>query len=223
MGNKASFKGRSKTVQVKNSKGRKVSSTNWLKRQLNDPYVKLAQKENYRSRSAFKLLEIDKKFNIIKNSLNVVDLGAAPGGWLQVVRRLNVKAKIVGVDLQLIDSIDNVELIQGDFLLPETKKNITDQYQIDGFDLILSDMSPKTSGHNLTDHWRILDLADNVLEFAIEYGLKDSNLVCKLFKGGEENEFIAKTKKLYGKVRMVKPESSRKESSEMFLVALKKK
>ena len=223
MSNKKPFKARSKTVQVKNSKGRKVSSTNWLKRQLNDPYVKLAKKQNYRARSAFKLLEINQKFKIIEKAKNVVDLGAAPGGWLQVIRRINNRANIVGVDLQDIEPIDDVKLIKADFLAEDSKELIMEAMDAEGFDLVLSDLAPKTSGHNLTDHWRILDLADDVLEFSIKYGLKDSNLVCKLFKGGEENEFIAKAKKLYTKVKMVKPESSRKESSEMFLVALKKK
>lgn len=205
--------------RVKTSRGRKKSSTKWLQRQLNDKYVALSKHEGYRSRSAYKLIEIDKKFNLIKPNINALDLGAAPGGWSQVLsEKLNEKAKsIVAVDLLDMDNINGVEFIKGDFydsIILEKIKLIQPNT-----DLILSDMSPNTTGHKQTDHLRIIDLCEKVLNFAIDNLNIEGSLVIKIFQGGAQKDLLSNFKANFAKVKHFKPPSSRKESTEMYLIA----
>jgi 23S rRNA (uridine2552-2'-O)-methyltransferase len=210
---------RLKSTKVKTAKKRTLSSSEWLRRQLNDEFVILSKKDGYRSRAAYKIIEIDKKFSIIKQGQKIVDLGAAPGGWSQVASQIiGKKGKVIAIDLIDIPSIDNVEFIQGDFCLPENILKL--QSMLNGkADLILSDMAPNTTGHKSTDHLKIIDLSERVFEFAKECLNEDGSLVIKIFQGGASSEILTLIKKSFREVKHFKPESSRKESSEIYLVA----
>ena len=211
---------RQKFEKVKTAKGRKLSSTRWLQRQLNDPFTKLAKEHNYRSRSAFKLLEIIEKYRPLRKAQNIIDLGCAPGGWLQVMRELRPQATILGVDLLEIEPIDKVNFIQGDFLEDDIKQQIIVQLGGNKADLIISDIAPATCGHRITDHIRLIAVLEDMLEFALEHLEQGGNMIAKIFLGPESDELLKKYKKHFSQVKLHKPESSRKDSQEQYLVAL---
>lgn len=204
---------------------KKNSSRRWLERQINDPYVRKARTLGMRSRSAFKLLELNDKFNFIKPNHVMLDLGAAPGGWCQVIeqtldKKSQTPKKLIAVDLLEMDSVPHMEAIQGDFTSEETQQRILDILEGEKIDLILSDMAPNTIGHAATDHLRILALTELAYDFALKFLKKGGHFVCKIFIGGQENELLKEMKAQFEKVSMVKPDSSRKESPEKYIVAL---
>lgn len=203
--------------KVKTAKGRKTSSTRWLKRQLNDPYVEEAKKQGYRSRAAFKLKELDDKLSLLKSGMSVVDLGAAPGGWSQVAAQKGC-TKIVAIDLLEIDEIPGVDFIQMDFMdneAPDTLKEMLGGQA----DIVLSDIAPNTTGHKQTDHLRIMAVVEAAHLFAVEVLKPGGTFIAKVFQGGAQNDLVAQIKKDFASVKHVKPAASRKESSETYLVA----
>lgn len=203
---------------IRTAKGRKVSSTRWLERQLNDPYVKRAQAENYRSRAAYKLIELDQRFGFLKGVKAVVDLGIAPGGWSQVVRRKQPAASIVGIDLLPTDPIDGVAILQLDFMAEEAPEQL--KRVLGGqADLILSDMAANTVGHQQTDHLRTMALVEAGLEFAKEVLKPGGAYVAKVLAGGADHELVAELKRNFATVKHAKPPASRKGSSEWYVVA----
>lgn len=216
--------GRDLTVRVKTARGRKNSSTLWLQRQLNDPYVAAAQRAGLRSRAAFKLEDLDEKFKFLKPNMRVIELGAAPGGWTQVlVQRLgtekpNSKAKIIAIDLQEMAPIAGAEIMLLDFTdddAPEILKKALGGPA----DAVLSDMAPKITGHSNTDHLRIMGLAEMAYDFAKEVLAPGGCFVSKVFQGGTEKTLLADMKRSFVSVRHAKPPSSRAGSAEMFVVA----
>jgi len=208
---------RSLSVVVRSARGRSAGSQRWLARQLNDPYVAAARAQGWRSRAAFKLIELDDRFRLIRPGVRVLDLGAAPGGWSQVAARRGA-AKVVGVDLLAIDPLPGVVLIKGDFADPEMPARL--EAALDGkADLVLSDMAPNTTGHGATDHLRIVALAELAFAFALEVLAPGGAFVAKVFQGGSERTILARMKRNFTSVRHVKPPASRKESSEVYVVA----
>ncbi len=207
--------GRDPAVRVKTAGKRKSSSTRWLQRQLNDPYVRDAQRLGYRSRAAFKIMEIDEKMKLFKPGKSVIDLGAAPGGWSQVAAARG--CKVVAIDLLAMDPIDNVTFFQMDFMDDDAPRVLIEA--MGKADVVLSDMAPNTSGHKNTDHLRIVMLVEAAYEFAREVLKPGGVFIAKVFQGGTENTLLAKMKKDFGKVRHVKPPASRKDSAEAYVVA----
>jgi 23S rRNA (uridine2552-2'-O)-methyltransferase len=204
--------------RVKTAKGRKVSSTRWLERQLNDPYVKRAKAENYRSRAAYKLIELDERFAILKGVSAVVDLGIAPGGWSQVVRRKSPKASVVGIDLLPTDPIEGVSILQMDFM-DETALDRLKEALGGPADLVMSDMAANTVGHQQTDHLRTMALVEAGLEFAREVLRPGGAYVAKVLAGGADNQLVAELKRSFATVKHAKPPASRRDSSEWYVVA----
>jgi 23S rRNA (uridine2552-2'-O)-methyltransferase len=205
-------------TRVKTAKGRKVGSTKWLERQLNDPYVKRAKAEGYRSRAAYKLTELDDRFDFLKGAQRVVDLGVAPGGWTQVVRKRVPKAIVVGIDLLPTDPFDGALLLQLDFLADEAPERLRDALGGPA-DLILSDMAANTVGHPQTDHLRTMALVEAALEFAGEMLRPGGAFVAKVLAGGADNHLVAELKRRFSTVKHAKPPASRKGSSEWYVVA----
>lgn len=204
------------TERVKTAKRRKTSSTRWLQRQLNDPFVQEAQRLGYRSRSAFKLQEIDDKVKILKRGIKVVDLGAAPGGWCQVAAEKG--AKIVALDILPMDELPDVESIEIDFMDDKAVDMLV--AALDGSaDIVMSDMAPNTTGHKQTDHIRIMILIEAAYEFAVDVLNPGGTFIAKVFQGGAQHELLARIKKDFKSVKHFKPDSSRKESSEQYLIA----
>jgi len=204
--------------RIKTAKGRKISSTRWLERQLNDPYVKRAKAENYRSRAAFKLIELDERFGLLKGVKSVIDLGIAPGGWSQVVRRQAPAAKVVGIDLLPTDPIDGVIILEMDFMdeaAPERLREALGGHA----DLVLSDMAANTVGHPQTDHLRTMGLVEAGLEFATEVLRPGGAYVAKVLAGGADNNLVAAMKRHFTTVKHAKPPASRKGSSEWYVIA----
>ena len=208
---------RSLAVKLKNAGKRTTAQQAWLSRQLNDPYVAAAQAQGYRSRAAFKLIELDDKFGLLKPGIRVVDLGAAPGGWSQVAVKRGA-GKVVGVDLLPIDPVNGAELIQGDFNDPELP-GVLSAMMGGPADLVLSDMAPNTTGHTATDHIRIIGLAELALDFAIKILAPGGSFVAKVFQGGSEGELLARLKRDFAAVRHLKPKASRADSAEMYVLA----
>ena len=204
--------------RLKTAKGRKISSTRWLERQLNDPYVKRARAENYRSRAAYKLLELDERFGFLKGVKAVIDLGIAPGGWSQVVRRRVPQAKVVGIDFLPTDPIDGVTILHMDFM-DESAPDRLRQALAGPADLVLSDMAANTVGHPQTDHLRTMALVEAGLEFAAEVLRPGGAYVAKVLAGGADNELVAELKRRFATVKHAKPPASRKDSSEWYVVA----
>jgi 23S rRNA (uridine2552-2'-O)-methyltransferase len=214
---------RSKHVRVKTAKGRKTSSTSWLKRQLNDPFVAQARAEGYRSRAAFKLVEINDKFHILKPHIKILDLGAAPGGWSQIAAKLissnQTQPNILAVDLLEIEPLPGVLTMVKDFLDPDAKDIIIDA--LGGkVDIVMSDMAANTTGHVKTDHIRIMELCEKAAKFSYEILKPGGHFIAKIFKGGTEVELLNEIKQKFGMVKHFKPKSSRKESSEEYLIAM---
>ena len=208
---------RTLAVKVKNAGDRSVSSQAWLRRQLNDPYVAAARAAGWRSRAAYKLIELDAKFHLLRPGMRVVDLGAAPGGWCQVAVKAGV-GRIVGLDLLPIDPIPGAELIQGDFNDPAMGERLV-ALMGGPVDLVLSDMAPNTTGHSATDHVRIVALAELAYAFAVRVLVPGGAFVAKVFQGGSEREMQAPMKRAFASVKHAKPPASRKGSSELYVVA----
>ena len=215
-------------VRVKTAKGRKLSSTLWLERQLNDPYVQRAKREGYRGRAAYKIMELDDRYGFLKPGARVVDLGCAPGGWCQVaVARVNALGQnpkkpigtILGVDLQEIEPIAGCDIHQLDFLA-EDADALVKSWLGGRADVVLSDMAAPSSGHKGTDHLRIVALIEAALTFAYDVLEEGGTFVAKVLAGGAENEMQAQLKRSFRKVANVKPPSSRADSSEKFVVAM---
>jgi len=205
-------------TRLRTAKGRKVSSTRWLERQLNDPYVKRARAENYRSRAAYKLIELDERFGLLKGVTAVVDLGIAPGGWSQVVRRKVPRAKVVGIDLLPTDPIDGVTILLMDFMDEEAPAKLREALG-EPADRLLSDMAANTVGHPQTDHLRTMGLVEAGLEFAKEVLRPGGAYVAKVLAGGADNQLVAEMKRHFTTVKHAKPPASRKDSSEWYVVA----
>lgn len=216
----ANAAGRMVSVRVKTAKKRSNSSTQWLQRQLNDPYVQAAKREGYRSRAAFKLLELDQKFQILKTGLTAVDLGAAPGGWTQIlvarIGTLEGRGKVVGLDILEMEPIPGAILLQQDFMQEEAPELL--KQSLGGpVDLVLSDMAAPTTGHKATDHLRIVAMAEHVVAFAYEVLKPGGGLLIKMFQGGTENQLLAEMKQRFAVVKHAKPPASRKESAETYV------
>ena len=205
------------TVAVRSARGRSAASQRWLARQLNDPYVAAARQQGWRSRAAFKLLELDQRFQLIRRGANVVDLGAAPGGWAQVAARGGA-ARVVGVDLLAVDPIPGATMLQGDFTAPAVQERLLAALAGKA-DIVLSDMAPNTTGHAGTDHLRIVALAEAALDFAVGVLAEGGGFVAKVFQGGAEKTMLERLKRDFAAVRHAKPPASRKESSELYVVA----
>lgn len=211
---------RREAVRVKTAKKRSNSSAKWLQRQLNDPYVAAAKEQGFRSRAAFKIIQLDEQFKLIKPGLRVVDLGAAPGGWSQVVApRIGPKGKLVAIDILEMDPIPGVTIFHLDFLADDAPGKLIEALGGEP-NLVLSDMAPSTTGHAGTDYIRIMDLAENALHFAIETLAPGGAFVCKLFKGGADKAYMDLLKKHFAKVKNAKPTSSRSDSSESYVVGM---
>jgi 23S rRNA (uridine2552-2'-O)-methyltransferase len=205
-------------TRVKTSRGRTPQSNRWLERQLNDPYVKRAKAEGYRSRAAYKLLELDEKFAFLKGVKRVVDLGLAPGGWAQVVRKAAPKAAVVGIDLLPVDPIDGITILQMDFLDDAAPDRLIEE--LGGApDLVLSDMAANTVGHPQTDALRTMALVETALAFAIDVLQPGGTFVSKVFAGGADSTLVAEMKRNFATVKHAKPPASRKGSVEWFVVA----
>jgi 23S rRNA (uridine2552-2'-O)-methyltransferase len=210
-------------VRVKSARRRSASSTRWLERQLNDPYVARARDAGYRARSAFKLIEIDDRHHLLSPGQRVVDLGAAPGGWSRVaaerVRANETKPLVVAVDYLDIDLLPGVIVVKKDFLdddAPDVIRSALDGYPAD---VVLSDMAAPTTGHRRTDHLRTIHLCEAAADFAVSVLKPGGNFVAKVFRGGTEGELLALLKRSFASVHHVKPPSSRTESVELYLVA----
>ncbi|MBA1157188.1 RlmE family RNA methyltransferase [Microvirga mediterraneensis] len=205
--------------RVKTANKRSLSSQKWLERQLNDPYVARAKREGYRSRAAFKLIEIDDKYKILKPGQRIIDLGAAPGGWSQIAaKKVGPKGKIVGIDLLPIDPMAGVEFIQLDFLDESAPAKLIEMLGGPA-DVVMSDMAANTTGHKKTDHLRIIGLAEAAIYFAREVLAPGGVFVAKVFQGGTENQLLADLKRDFAVVRHVKPAASRADSAELYVLA----
>lgn len=219
---------RNKFVKLKNAKKHKPSSNVWLQRQINDPYVAKAKIEGYRSRAAYKLLEINQKFHIFKLGMNIVDLGAAPGGWSQVAAQLtksnknDSKSRIVAIDLLYMEEIAGVVSIKKDFYDVDTV-NVIKSIIGEKVHIVMSDMAANSTGHQATDHLRIVALCGSALDFALKILEPDGHFIAKVLRGGTENDLLNKVKVNFKTVKHFKPLASRKESSEFYLIALNKK
>ncbi|MDQ8755746.1 RlmE family RNA methyltransferase [Sphingosinicella sp. LHD-64] len=205
-------------TRVRTAKGRRVSSTRWLERQLNDPYVKRAKAEGYRSRAAYKLIELDERFGFLKGAERVIDLGIAPGGWTQVVRQRLPKSAVVGIDLLPTDPIDGATILQMDFMDDAAPGQL--KAALGGMaDLVLSDMAANTVGHPQTDHLRTMGLVEAGLEFATGVLKPGGAFVAKVLAGGADANLVAELKRRFATVKHAKPPASRKGSSEWYVVA----
>jgi len=204
--------------RVKTARNRSAQSTRWLERQLNDPYVRRAKAEGYRSRAAYKLIELDERFGLLKGVKRVVDLGIAPGGWSQVVRRQAPAAAVVGIDLLPVDPIDGVTIFEMDFMDDAAPGEL--MAALGGApDLVLSDMAANTVGHPQTDALRTMALVETALAFAVDVLRPGGTFVAKVFAGGADSALVAEMKRNFTAVKHAKPPASRKGSVEWFVVA----
>jgi len=210
-------------VRVRTAKGRKIASTRWLQRQLNDPYVEEAKRRGYRSRAAFKLAEIDDKYHLLRPGLTVVDLGAAPGGWSQIaaqrVKLMAGKGKVVALDLIEMEPISGVTQLHLDMTDPETADRIREALGGKQADLVLSDMHAPAMGHRSTDQLRIMSLVEAALDLAEDILAPGGSFLCKVLQGGAGKELVARLNRSFAKVRHVKPKASRADSAEMYVLA----
>ena len=210
--------GRDPGERLKTGKNRTASSSRWLTRQINDPYVKAAKAEGYRSRSAYKLAELDDRFALLKGVKRVVDLGVAPGGWSQIVRQRTPSARVVGIDLLPTEPLEGVILFEMDFLSDEAPAAL--EAALEGPpDLVLSDMAANTVGHKATDHLRTMGLVETATDFAISTLAPGGAFVAKVFAGGTDPELLAILKRNFRNVKHAKPPASRKGSSEWYVIA----
>ena len=219
---KAKVSGREMGVRLKTANKRTTSQQKWLQRQLNDPYVSRAKIDGFRSRAAYKFLEIDDKYKLLKPGQRIVDLGCAPGGWCQIaaqrVKSSEASPSVVGIDLLPVDPISGVKLLEMDFTLPEADDRLREE--LGGLaNGVLSDMAANTTGLKQTDHLRIVGLAEMAHAFAREVLAPGGFFLCKLFQGGETGPLIADLKRDFATLRHVKPDASRTGSSEMYVLA----
>ncbi|MBA4355745.1 MAG: rRNA methyltransferase [Novosphingobium sp.] len=204
--------------RLRTAKKRTASSSRWLTRQINDPYVKQARAEGWRSRAAFKLIDLDEKFGLLRNAKRVVDLGIAPGGWSQVVRKKAPSAKVVGIDLLPTEPIEGVTIFEMDFMADEAPAAL--QGALDGApDLVVCDMAANTVGHKQTDHLRTMGLVETAVDFAVTSLAPGGAFIAKVFAGGTDAELLTILKKNFTSVKHAKPPSSRKDSSEWYVIA----
>ena len=204
--------------RVRSARGRSPQSTRWLERQLNDPYVKRAKAEGYRSRAAYKIMELDERFAFLKGARRILDLGIAPGGWTQVARKLTPKAAIVGIDLLPVDPIEGATILLMDFMADEAPDRLIEE--LGGApDLVLSDMAANTVGHPPTDALRTMALVEAAVEFACQVLKPGGAFVGKVFAGGADSKLVAELKRNFTSVKHAKPPASRKDSSEWYVVA----
>jgi 23S rRNA (uridine2552-2'-O)-methyltransferase len=210
-------------VRVKTAKGRKIASTRWLQRQLNDPYVEEARRRGLRSRAAFKLSEIDDKYHLLRPGLSVVDLGAAPGGWSQIAaERVQLTAgrgRVIAVDITEMEPISGVTQLKLDMTDPDAANRIREALDGKPADLVLSDMHAPATGHKQTDHLRIMSLVEAALDLAEDILAPGGTFLCKVLQGGASRELVARLNRSFAKVRHVKPKASRAESAEMYVLA----
>jgi 23S rRNA (uridine2552-2'-O)-methyltransferase len=215
---------RAMKVRVKSKSKRAISSRRWLERQLNDPYVVAAQKAGYRSRAAFKLVEMNDKYAFLKPGQTVVDLGAAPGGWTQVavdkVKSADGRGQVVAIDILEMDAIGGAEVIHLDFMADDAPDRLKALLRDGAADIVLSDMAGSTTGHARTDHLQIMSLAEAAAEFAVEVLKPGGVFLCKVFQGGTEKDLLDLLKRRFKTVRHVKPPASRKDSSELYVMAV---
>ena len=214
--------GRSLKTRVKTARKRSLSSTLWLERQLNDPFVARARLEGFRSRAAFKLIEIDDKHRLLKPGGRIVDLGAAPGGWAQVaaarVQSKEGRGRVIGVDLLEIEPLAGVEFQVMDFHDPDAPERL--RVWLGGpADGVMSDMAANATGHRKTDHLRIIGLAELAADFACEVLAPGGFFLAKVFQGGSEGEVLSRLKRAFASVRHLKPKASRADSAEMYVLA----
>jgi 23S rRNA (uridine2552-2'-O)-methyltransferase len=215
--------GRGKTVRVKTAGRRRPSTTRWLERQLNDPYVSEAHRLGFRSRAAFKLMQLDERFHLLAPGRRIADLGAAPGGWTQLaVARVapagKAQGRVVAVDISPMDPVPGAIVLQGDCREPATIAAVKEALGGPA-DLVLSDMAPAATGHAQTDHLRIVALAEIAHEAALELLAPGGSFVCKVLQGGAQGDLLAALKRDFAEMRHVKPPASRADSSEVYLVA----
>ncbi len=210
--------GKDRETRVKTARGRTASSARWLQRQLNDPYVKQAKAEGYRSRAAYKLIELDEKFALLKGVEKVVDLGIAPGGWSQVVRKRKPRAQIVGIDLLEVEPIEGVTIFQMDFM-DENAPRVLEEALGGKAELVMSDMAANTVGHKQTDHLRTMGLVEAAAWFAIENLAPGGTFLAKVLAGGTDTDLLTLLKRHFRSVKHAKPPASRKGSSEWYVIA----
>lgn len=210
-------------VRLRTARGRKLASTRWLTRQLNDPYVEEAKRRGYRSRAAFKLAEIDDKHPLLRTGMSVVDLGAAPGGWSQIsaqrVQLMAGKGRVIAVDVVEMEPISGVTALKLDLTDSESAGRIRDALNGKKADLVLSDMHAPATGHKQTDHLRIMGVVEAALDLAEEILAPGGAFLCKVLQGGADKELVARLNRSFAKVRHVKPKASRAESAEMYVLA----
>lgn len=215
--------GRGLTVRVKTAGKRSVSSARWLERQLNDPYVSEAKKQGYRSRAAFKLLQLDEKFHLLKPGGKVVDLGAAPGGWSQIAAKrvgaVQGKGRVIAIDLLEMPEIPGVTFAQMDFLDADAPERLRAMIG-GGADVVMSDMAANTTGHRKTDQLRIVGLVESAAEFACEILNPGGVFLAKVFQSGADADLVAQLKRDFATVKHVKPAASRQDSSERYVLAI---
>lgn len=213
-------------TRVKTARGRKTASSRWLQRQLNDPYVAEAKRLGYRSRAAFKFIEIDDRYKLLEPGMRVVDLGAAPGGWAQVIaKRIGLneagskpQGALVTIDLLEMEPVPGATVLIGDFMDDDAPEKLV--AALGGpADLVVSDMAANTTGHKQTDHLKIMALCEAALQFATEILAPDGAFLSKVFQGGTENELLAAMKRDFESVRHVKPKASRSDSTELYVLA----
>ncbi len=207
-----------KKQRIKTASGRKISSTLWLQRHVNDRYVVMAKKAGYRSRAAFKILQIDEKFHLFRQCRTIVDLGAAPGSWLQVAQKHAPRAKIIGIDLKSMEALPGVSLLEGDFCDPanqELIRNIADG----AISLVMSDMAANACGDRQIDHLRIMDLVHSALTFALANLEPGGVFVSKVLRGGEEEALLREVRRHFAQAKFYKPNASYDNSAESFIVA----
>jgi 23S rRNA (uridine2552-2'-O)-methyltransferase len=211
------------TVRVRTAKGRKIASTRWLRRQLNDPYVEEAKRQGYRSRAAFKVAEIDDKYHLLKPGMTVVDLGAAPGGWSQIaaqrVGSAAGKGRVVALDLVEMAPVPGVTQLNLDMTDGDSPERIREALGGKPADVVLSDMHAPAMGHKSTDHLRIMSLVEAALDLAEEILAPGGAFLCKVLQGGADKELVARLNRSFAKVRHVKPKASRADSAEMYVLA----
>ena len=216
--------GRNLYTPVKTAKRRKASSTRWLQRQLNDPYVAAAKKDGYRSRAAYKLIELNERFQFLKPGKKVIELGAAPGGWSQVIvdilgrKRSGVKNTIIAMDILEMDPLPGVEILTLDFMADDAPNQLKFKLP-EGADLVLSDMAPPLIGHSQTDHLRIISIVEAAYNFADQVLNEDGCFIAKVLQGGTEQKLLGEMKRRFRSVKHIKPPASRTESSEVYVVA----
>ena len=218
-GNGRSLGGR---ARVRNRSSRTASSARWLERHINDPYVKRAQIDGWRARAAYKLIELDERFALFAGAHRIVDLGAAPGSWTQVALKKRPKAKIVGIDLLEVEPIAGFDFLQGDFLAEGMDDQLIEMLGGQP-DLVLSDMAANTVGHPQTDHLRTMALVEAAADFAMRMLAPGGHFVAKVLGGGADGQLVQLLKQHFESVKHAKPPASRKESSETYLVALRRK